>query len=70
MFVNSTLQYLLVSSLDTAVRDIIVHAEIHPSTHNNRGNRKYFCMEQRGLCLMAYICITHVHMLLLAVTHA
>lgn len=68
--VNSTLQYLLVSSLDTDVMDRIVHAEILPSTHNNQGNRKYFCMEQRGLCLMAYICITHVHMLLLAVTRA
>lgn len=55
VFVNSTLQYLLVPSLDTDVMDIIVHAEILPSTHNNWGNRKYFCMEQRGLCLVAYM---------------
>jgi len=70
MFVNSTLQYLLLSSLDTDVMDIIVYAEILPSTNNNWGNRKYFCIEQRGLRLMAYMCITHVHMLLLAVTSA
>lgn len=66
---NSILQYLLVSSQGTDVMDIIVHADILPITHNNRGNRKYFCMEQRGLCLVAYIYIAHVHMLLLAVTH-
>lgn len=70
MLVKSTLQYFHVSSLDTDVKDIIFHAEILPSTHNNQGNRKYFCTEQRGLCFMAYIRITHVHMLLLAVTHA
>lgn len=53
MFVNSTLQYLLVPSLDTDVMDIITHAEILSSIYNNWGNRKYFCTEQRGLCLMA-----------------
>lgn len=70
MFVKSTLQYLHVFSLDTDVKDIIFHAEILLSTHSNQGNRKYFCIEQRGLCFMTSIHIAHVHMLLLAVTHA
>lgn len=67
---DSPLQYFLVSSLNTDVLDITIHAEILPSTHNNGGDRKYFCMEQRGLCLTASMCVTRVHTLLSAVARA